>query len=238
MKRVLVIAACLLVFFGSVLWRAPAWPLADLLRSRVAGLQLGAESGSLWQGEFSYLSYRGLLLRELQWRIQPLALLRKQPLAIRVADPAELNAQLGVSDGQVLVSALELRGRIAPLLRAVQMPSMGFDGLISAEIEQAVISADGCQTLVGGLRVDQLSGDVAGLDALGEIRAELSCDGGALQLRIDDNNPLRLRGSIVVDAEGVPRGQLRLSPPAGSELYNSMVQFFGRPRGGDFILRL
>ncbi len=238
MKRLLIFLMCIVLLVAALLWRAPAWLVADALHGGADDLQLGAVSGSLWQGSFSHVGSSAVVVRPLHWQFRPLAMLQGRPLSIRFDEPAKVTAQLGYRDSTLNVYELLAEGRIASVLAATGIPSMGFDGHFSASAVQAGFTAQGCQQLSGELSIEQLSGDVEGLASLGQIHAVLSCEDGTLTISIDENNPQKLRGSITVDRSGLPRGRMQLSPPAGSELYNSLRQFLGRPRNGsDFILR-
>ena len=239
MKRLGIALLAILVLLGSLIWQAPAWLLTDTLQDRLEGVELGAASGGLWQGRLSHVVVQGLQLDDINWRVQPSGLWNQRLLEVTTAAPVEVSAELGLLDEETLTASdVQARGQIAPLLDAADVPSMGFDGQFIARLEQAQLTAKGCSELQGKVSIDQLSGDVDGLDALGSIQSTLSCSGGQVVVNIDPNNPMKVRGNLRIAMNGMPRGQIQLSPPEGSALYNSLSQFFGKPRNGrDFVLR-
>ncbi|MGB1543491.1 MAG: type II secretion system protein N [Spongiibacter marinus] len=239
MKRLAIIVVCILFFIVGVVWRAPAWLLSDVAGEQLAGVELGVAKGSLWRGEFSHVGVQGVTLRGVSWQLSPLQSFSGKPLALSVAEPANVSLTAGVKGDALLISGLTATGRLAPVLEAIQVPAMGFDGVFNAQASEASLTAQGCQSLTGNVEIGQLSGDIDGLESLGQIRAEVSCDAGRLRIVIDEANPHRLRGTVTLDARGVPRGQISLTPPPQSDIYRSLSQMFGRPRNGkDFTLRL
>lgn len=240
MKRVLWSALALLVLVLFVAWRAPAWVLLDQLDGRVPGLALGNSDGRLWSGRLDQVNYDGLGLEGVSWRLQPLAALSGRPLAVAVESPLTLEAELGLPEGQQLkLYDVSLEGKIAALLDAVALPSMGFDGNYRAEMSSAVISPQGCSEFAGTIHLARLSGDIDGLSELGAVDATVSCQNRGLRIVIDEDNPMRVRGTVNLWFNGRSTGQVTISPPQGSALYQSLTQFLGRPSNGtDFQLRL
>lgn len=239
MRRFAVVLACVALFITGLLSRAPAWVVSDIARAQAPDVELGVASGTLWQGRLSHVAVQGLLLRDVQWQLGAQSVFASEPLRISLAEPAQVDLSLGVAGEVLRISALQAKGRIAPMLDALQIPAMGFDGAFNADISAASLSAQGCESLSGEVFLEQLSGDIRGLDALGRIRASLGCESGRVTVSIDDSNPLQLRGKVSVGPDGVPRGKISLTPPPQSEVYRSLSQMFGRPRNGkDFILQL
>ncbi|MBD2858556.1 type II secretion system protein N [Spongiibacter sp. KMU-158] len=240
MKRVLGISAALLFFLICVIWRAPAWLLVDSLDSHLPPeLQLGSASGSLWQGEFSTVQYQGITLEQVSWQLQPIKALQGSPLKLKVKFPVQLDAELGFSQGQLKLNALAAKASLASVLDLAGVPSMGFDGRLSAELS-GVFGEQGCTEFDGQLELLQLSGDLAGVSQIAPLRADLVCQGRNINLKIAEDNSAKVRGSVRVPlAGGKPTGSIMVSPQANSELYLSLQDFLGRPRNGkDFIIRL
>lgn len=239
MKRFAVVMLCVVLFVAGVIWRTPAWVVRDIADAKVQDVELGVASGSLWQGRLSHVVVQGVLLRELQWQLAAHRLFASDPLRISFAEPAAVALSLGVGADALRITGLGGQGRIAPVLEALQIPAMGFDGDFQADISAASLSTQGCESLDGEVFIERLRGDIRGLDALGRVRASLSCESGRLIVTIDESNPLRLRGKVSVGPEGIPRGRISLTPPPQSEVYRSLSQMFGRPRNGkDFSLQL
>ena len=239
MKRLGIALLAVVVLVGSALWQAPAWLLTDALRGKIDGVSLGSASGGLWQGRLSHALVQGLQIDDIQWRVQPAGLWNQRLLQVSTAAPVAVSAELGLIDSATAVASdVSARGQIAPLLNAVDVPSMGFDGQFIARLDALQLTADGCKELQGKVSIDQLTGDGDGRDALGSIQRTLRCSGGQDLVTIDPNNPMQVRGTLRIAMNGMPRGQIQLSPPVGSSLYNSLRQFFGNPRNGkDFVLR-
>lgn len=240
MKRVLWSLLALVFLLLCLAWRAPAWVLLDQLDGQVPGLALGSSEGQLWRGRLDQVNYDGLALEGVSWRLQPVKALTGRPLAVAVDAPLRLQAQLGLPKGQELkLYDVEVAGKIAELLEAVALPSMGFDGDYRATMSAAVVSQQGCSEFAGNLYLNRLSGDIDGLSQLGAVQAEVSCQNRGLRIVIDDDNPMRVRGTVNLWFNGRASGQVTLSPPSGSALYDSLSQFLGRPSNGqDFQLRL
>ena len=122
------------------------------------GLALGSSDGRLWSGRLDQVNYDGLALEGVSWRLQPLAALSGRPLAVAVESPLSLQAELGLPVGQQLkLYDVNLQGRIAALLEAVALPSMGFNGDYRAEMSSAIISPQGCSEFAGNLHLARLS---------------------------------------------------------------------------------
>lgn len=241
MKRGVLIALGFVFFTGCLLWRAPAWLLVDVAGQQLPeDVQLGTATGSLWSGEFATVTVQGKSLEKLQWQLRPLQLLGGSPLRLKLAQPLELDADIAVGSNQQLqVHKLDARGQLANLLSLAAVPSMGFDGALSAQLS-GVFSAGACMELDGKLELKALSGDVEGVAELAPLRASLSCQGRNILVKIDPDNAAKVRGTVSLPLNGgKPRGQITLSPTPGSGLFLSLQDFLGRPRNNkDFIIRL
>lgn len=240
MKRVLWPLGLGVLFAVFLLLKAPVWLVSDQVLKQIPGLEVGIVEGSLWQGRVRSLSYQGVVAESVEWSFQVLGLFGGWPLAISVEQPLKLRAELGLTENQQLkIRELSANGDIAPLLTSAGLPTMGFEGRYSARINSAILGANGCQTAEGEFEISDLKGDVEGIEMLGRIPAVLACNGNALQISIDGNNPAKVRGELQIPFNGRVRGQVTLSPPPGSALHTNLQHFIGQPKNGkDFVLRL
>ena len=240
MSRLRLISAGLLVFLAFLLWRAPAWLVTDRVIDAVPELRLGQTKGTLWSGELDQVAYQGIHVAAVGWRFRPLGLISGLPLHVSAAAPAKVSANLGSGGGGKLrITDLDIEGDIATLLGAAGLPTMGFGGRYSGNVDEALISTSTCEAISGRLVLESLQGDVAGIEKVAPVVAQISCQGGAVVVQIDEANTMRVRGTLRLRIGGAVNGQVVLSPPPGSELFSSLSQLMGRPRNGkDFLLRL
>ena len=239
MTRSLWIVCGTVFFLLCLLMTSPAWLVTDIALKQLPELKLGSVSGRVWRGEVDHLQYADINISEVQWQLSPLGLLRGVPLAISFNAPAKVTALVGVADGEVLqLRDVEADGNVAALMGIAQLPSMGFDGAVKLSLESASMASSGCTEITGSVTLASLLGDIDGISDIAPVSAELSCANGAMKIVVDENNPSKVRGQVLVMTSGRASGQLTLSPESGSELFKSLTLFLGAPRNNtDFVLR-
>ena len=240
MKKFVAIAALLLFFIVCLLVKAPAWLLTTAVDGRVAGLQLGTVSGSLWRGRLEQAAYNGVAVSGIDWQLRPLGLLTGRALSLSVDQPLQAKADIGLlGTSKLRIFDLQASGSFAPLLDAVGLPTMGFDGRFSGAISRAVLERDGCETVTGDAVLESISGDIDGIDSIAPVGIDLGCNKQQLVVTVDGDNPAQVRGVVQLAVTGRASGNIQISPPPGSPLFRSLSQFVGRPQNGkDFQLRL
>lgn len=239
MKRSLWIGCGAAFFILCLVMSSPAWLVSDLVVKQLPELKLGTVSGRAWRGQVDYLQYQDIKLRQLQWHFSPAGLFRGVPLAISFTNPAKVTALVGVAAENTLrLRDVEAEGNIAELMGIAQLPSMGFDGVVELGLVAADVNPAGCVSIAGGVTLASLLGDIDGIGDIAPVSAELSCTNGQLTVVIDENNPSRVRGQVILRNNGRPSGNIMLSPEKGSALFKSLGLFLGAPRNNtDFVMR-
>lgn len=241
MKKLLLGLLIVTIFLSCLILLAPAWllekPMAERLPTNVVVSPL---DGRLWQGRAPRIDIDGIELRDLNWSLSPARIFSEAPVEFSIASPLRLSGKVGVADGAgVLLHNVEAVGQAASLLQAIGMPSMGFDASYRLNVAEILMSERGCERASGQIDFASLAGDLAGIDAIGEVSANLSCVNKQLVIRINEDNNIRARGVIRAAMGGRVSGNVLLSPKPGTELYKGLAEILGAPRNKkDFILRL
>ncbi len=222
--RILAIAGgvALLLFLLS---SPPARILASITDG--TGIQLGSVSGTLWQGKARTINIQGLVLREIEWDIAPLALLvGKLSMDIRSDLPGGFaNGHLALSAGGTLsVSNLEIAADIKPFSKALNLSSAG--GEISSRIDHLEAADGWFRSLIGTVRIGNYilvpergtqTAVTAGFEVLFDV--ESVGEDKSLSGTVRD-----IGGPFEIDAE------LFLTPPANYELKGRIAARPGAPK--------
>lgn len=239
MRRAVFVLLGVIFFVACVIARAPAWALFSIVEDQIPDdVHLGVVSGTIWSGRISSLDYAGFAVADMSWTLRPLGALSGAPLKLSLQHPLQLDATVGfTTDGELVVKQMTATSGVEDLLDTVGFPTMGFDGLVSADLN-ARFSAAGCQEIHGDLVLQSLTGDIAGIETIAPVSAKLSCKPRNILLTVEPGSAANIRGSLNVPMGGMPRGRLTVSPAAGTPLFESLQQFLGRPRNNkDFILQ-
>lgn len=201
-------------------------------------LQLGAVSGTLWQGQVAGLSYQQLQLDRLSWRLNGWSLFRaKLQFALKSgsAQRADLpffsgNVSYGFS-GAAMDNAL-LKLPVAAVVPMLPLPlPVQASGELVLDIAQYRQGQPWCQTLSGSAswqdaRLQTPTGTWLELQSL---FGELSCADGTVVLTTDGGNLLGLDIKAVINAEQLlVNGSLKPDASMPQEVHQAM-QFLGKP---------
>lgn len=208
-----------LVYIVGLLILLPARVVAYVVDAP-PGVRWTQIEGTLWSGTVGALQVENMVLRDVDWQLQPLALLQGRLQAnIRIRDHAD-NIVVGrgrVSLGQssLRVESLQADARLADLAMLSPVASP-FD--LQGQVEASITRFDWGQPLCSQLDGRIEAADVAlkiGRDwqDLNSFSAALSCDDGRVAVQMDDQNSLGLSGSALLDTTGV-RGDVRVQPDA------------------------
>lgn len=167
------------------------------------GLRLSGLGGSLWHGTAREGEVGGLYLRDLEWRLRPVALLTgRLALSISVSPAGGfLESEVALSPGG-RIGFEQLRGGAS--LGALQSltPMPGIEGSVRLDLEQLVLS-QGVPTRADGT-IEVMSLVARGLSAapIGDFRADLVSTDGAITGSVEDlGGILDIAGSLRVGAD-------------------------------------
>lgn len=240
MKKILIGLLVVAIFLLCVLVLAPAWLLEKPIAERLSNIVVSPLDGRLWQGRAARVDIDDIQLQDLEWTLSMGGLFSDTPVQFSVASPLPLSGRVGVAEADaVLLRNIEGEGQAASVLQAIGLPSMGFDASYRIVVEEILVSERGCERASGQISFDNLTGDLSGIDAIGEVSASLSCANKQFVISINDDNNIRVRGVIRAAMSGRVSGNILLSPAPGTALYQGLAEILGSPRNKkDFILRL
>lgn len=224
----------LIVYVSVLLLSLPLTFPARLLNSFFeypAGVSAPAFSGSLFSARLDWLQIGALRLQDVRVRPSLTGLFSGAPLAVSVAQPVKGSARIGFSETGYAVNKLSAGVRFERLRELLAIPPLGLDAAISLRVAEAELQADHCQQVQGQLRISDFVGEMEGLSELGELTAQLSCEGARYVLTVDPDNRLRLTGKVVFAATGAYQLTMTAEPPPGP-LFETFVDFLGKPRDG------
>ena len=205
-----------------------------------ANMVLNELDGSLWDGRAGTLQLDGVWLNNVQWQLQPLALLSGQ-LSVAITVPVAANSISGealVSSGfgGLQVSHLQADGQLAALLQLAntQLP-LKSQGNWQLDISDFKVSdpnpTQWCNVLKGNATGRNIQVLVNGAwQSLGDFPVGLGCaDSGAVTLSMtgDNNLGLALEGAINsqdIDINGTVRPNAR-TPEGLAKLF----EYLGQP---------
>lgn len=233
-KLIVIGVACYLVF--TLLLTPASWWLK--LAPLPPSLQLGAVTGTLWQGEVAALRYQQLQFGSLHWQLNGWQLLTgKLQFALQSGSARQPSqpylkgtASYGFSGATVQNSLLKLPvTQVLPLL-PLPLP-VAATGELVLDVTAYRQGQPWCKALEGNAswqdaRLQTPTGTWLELQSLfGELR----CDYGTVVLTTDGNNLLGMDIKAVLNAEQLlVNGTLKPDAAMPKEVHQAM-QFLGRP---------
>lgn len=203
-----------------------------------AQMQLGAVSGTLWQGEVATLRYQQLQLDSLQWKLNGWQLftgalqfdLRSGSAQHPERPFIKSTARIGVGGSSLHNTLVTVPvSAIVPML-TLPMP-IAARGQLVLDIASYHQGKPWCQQLSGNAswQQAQLQTPAANWLDLQSLFAELSCADGTVVLTTDGTNLLGLDITAVINAEQLlVNGTLKPDASMPQEVHQAM-QFLGRP---------
>ncbi|MDP2561941.1 type II secretion system protein N [Psychrobium sp. 1_MG-2023] len=208
-------------------------------------IKLGAVSGSIWQGQVSSLSYQGLTVAPIHWKLAPLSLVSASAqLDIKLGSrQSEIQGagQLTVKHNEILIDGLTLQAPIEQLTRVVALP-MGLSASGRANLDVSAYHYTGlwCQELNGQLNVNELvvSSGFGQVDVT-RAQAKLGCDQGNLVAKLVPNtNSLGIKLDATLDKSQRLTTTGFIKPPANAPKdFVNLLKFMGQPNpNGQYLI--
>jgi general secretion pathway protein N len=219
MSKWKLITVLAVVYIVGLLILLPARVVAHFIDTP-PGVRWGQVEGTLWSGSMGVVQVEDLVLRDLHWTLQPLALLTgKLQADIEVRDhPANVvvgqgRVQLGRSSLRIDAFSADARLTDLAAMSPVQSP-FELQGRIDAQVNRFDWGDPLCSQLDGQLRATGVALRI-GRDwqELDNFTADLSCTDGRVAAQLSPANRLGLSGNVLLDTRGM-QGEVRLQPGA------------------------
>ena len=206
------------------------------------GISLESISGSVWSGRAAQADIEGVYLRDLSWRIRPIALFTGKLAYAIEATPASgfINADILVGvTGTIRLEDLQASLPLQSFERVARMP--GLRGNVNLQFDRIVIK-DGLPIAANGeLAVANLVAPMVHRGSIGGYRAEFfTQDTGVLASVADTDGVVDLAGSFEIAADRSYQFLGQLAPKAETPAnLRSQMRFLGTPNDrGQYELRL
>ncbi|RUO26426.1 hypothetical protein CWE09_06885 [Aliidiomarina minuta] len=184
-----------------------------------AEVEWGAVSGSIWSGQIGTLRVQDITLREIDWRLSPLALVvGRAQVSLHIGDhPDNIitgQGELRMSSSTLAVEALNLHGRVADLATLSPVPSpFALQGEFSLNLTHYQWGQPLCSELNGQVQVNNAALQIGrNWEELGDFNADLNCENGRIIALLDDANRLGLTADAEIWAQGA-RAEFSINPP-------------------------
>lgn len=233
--KLIILGVCSYLVFTLLLTPA-AWWLK--LVTLPASLQLGAVSGTLWQGQVSQLQYGKLQFGALSWQMNGWALLTGQAQFSVQTGSMQQSAQpfisgklgYGVTGGAI--QQLMLRVPVSQVLPLLPLPfPVEATGNLVVDIASYRQGQPWCSQLSGSASWQDasLKTPAGNWIALQSLFGDLSCASGTAVLTTDGANLLGLDVKAVLNAEQLlVNGTIKPDPSMPQEVHQAM-QFVSKP---------
>jgi general secretion pathway protein N len=176
-KRIVVIGIATFLIGTILLFPARAayqWFVPDPVK-------LSGISGSIWNGKASAGVVAGVYFTNLSWSFKPLSLLSGKlavDASVNAADgQISMTAGIGVS-GSVTLNDVAARLTLATIHPALR--SNRIDGVVNLQLQKLVLKNGWPAEVEGSVNVDNLVSAAAGPDPLGNFRADITTQDGAI----------------------------------------------------------
>lgn len=220
---------------GLIVYAPAAW-LAQQVHTRAPSVKMAGVTGTALAGRAQYLVVDGTVLRGVEWRLRPAALLSARAAADLsvTTDTGRLDASVSRGlDGTSRITGAEGSASLGWFGRLVGYAQLPITGDVRAALDEAVIGDDLRVTRIGG-RV-QLANTRWQLAKppipLGSFGGSLTTDEDTLTLLVEDSDgPLDVDGAAHLIGGNQYRLDMRLRPRAGADdRLKSMLDVLGRP---------
>lgn len=191
-------------------------------------IQLGGVTGSIWRGHADTLVVDTLILRDLNWTLRPLALLRGAlAVDIEVADHLDNIAvgrgRIEARRNQLRVKNLIVNARLDDVAAFSPTPSpLPLRGDIEVRVAEFTYGQPVCAVLQGGIELRGGAIQVGqNWDALGPLSAELGCASGQISAQLVEPNNIGLSATAEFNLYGAQgEYQITSSPEAPRTIRN------------------
>lgn len=210
-------------------------------------VKLYGVSGSVWHTKVAQLQYNDVLLDDLDIRLNLTSLFALDPKlsvtfgsAMSKGPEGEMQVsgllnEIKIFDADILVSAAEIANKLT-----LPIP-MSAHGMVNVKLQEFVIGKPVCNVTQG--RVTWKSASVTALEekvTLGDFAGDLTCEQGALALKIAPENNLGLSFTAYVRQNARISGNGYLTPGSNfPETLKPALSFIGKPDNqGRYRLRM
>ena len=206
------------------------------------GVALAGIDGTVWRGRASEADVSGVYLRNLEWRVRPLALLGGTLALSVTADTAggfvESDVGLGTG-GRIALSDTRAALSLQSLQDALAMP--GLAGKLNARFERVEVRDGLPVAAVGIVEVEDLLAPLVDRGPLGGYRAEFFTQESGVLASVEDTDGLvDLAGSLQISSDRTIQfiAQIAAKNTTPAHLREQM-KFLGTPNSrGQYELRL
>ena len=160
-----------------------------------AGVQVGGVTGSVWRGEVDAVRADTIMLRDVQWRVRPLALLGGRfqvdlEIGEHVDNLVVGKGTLALGRSQTQISRLLLEARLNDLAAFAPQPSpFPLRGDVQLQIDDLALGQPLCRQAQGQVELRGGAMQVGPTwEDLGELQATLGCDDGWLTAELMPNH--------------------------------------------------
>lgn len=203
-----------------------------------AQINLSGISGTLWQGHIRQVSYQHLTFSQVEWRIQPWALLSfKLKMSLESGQLQQLQqpffkTDIALRPGSLALESTLVRLPVSELVPLLTLPlPIGASGDLIVDLTRLSVKHGQCTELVGHAAwlEARLQPPVGNWLQLGDFNGRLGCEQQHLVLVTDPNNALSLDIRAQVSAQGKLSVQGSLAPDASlPEEVHQAMRFVGQ----------
>lgn len=200
-------------------------------------MNVSGVSGSIWQANIKHVSTKTIEVHDIEAKLSVFSLLTLSPsFDITLGDPLKHGPEgyltLKVSEESLEVSDANINIAVSDILKNARLPiDVKAKGFIELDIETFSAGKPICQSLKGKAKWAQAK--VKAFDqsvTLGTLKADLTCEKGALVLTIDDKNDLGLSYTAYMRKVGKFTGDGFLKPgDKFPENVKPALSFIGKP---------
>lgn len=218
MNRWGIIGLLIFIYLVALVVLLPARFVLQFVQSP-AQVEWGDVSGSIWSGQIGTLRVQDITLREIDWRLHPLALVMgRAQVSLHIGDhPNNIivgQGQLRMTSSTLQVQGLTLDGRVADLAALSPVPSpFALQGEVSLNLPHYEWGQPLCRELDGQVQVSNAALQIGrNWEELGNFSAVLNCENGRIIALLDDANRLGLTADAEIWAQGA-RAEFSMNPP-------------------------
>ncbi len=204
-------------------------------------VQIGAITGTVWQGQISQLAYQNQIFTDVRWQVSLTGLLTAKLAGdVRFGNMRDRASTSGRAEfsfaplSQALsIEKARVRMPVADLIVTANVPlPVNAKGRVLLDVPSYQLGQPYCQALDADLTVQAL--EVQGLSgnwiALGEFEGVGSCKSGDLALKVAPNNQLGLEADVILKAgmQSQVAGFVKPDASLPKEIHDA-VAFLGKP---------
>ncbi|CAH9066503.1 Type II secretion system protein N [Pseudoalteromonas holothuriae] len=240
-KTVSLILIFIMAFSLFTVFNMPASVALQLVGKQLPpSLQIGAVSGTLWQGQVSEVRVSNVQLNNVRWSIEaPALLLGDMQGNVRFGnarDKSDISGRgdftVGLFDQSVWLSDASIRFSVEQAMSQVTLPlPVKAKGRVLLDIDNYQSGAPYCEALQGEIRSPGITVEgLTGWFEIGQLGGNLSCKTGDIAVLVDPDNRLGLQADAVLADNFQFRVAGNIKPDASlpKEVHDA-VKFLGRP---------